>query len=614
MTTYQVQDPQGKVHEFEGPEGASPDQILAVAQRQFGHGEEGAPPPPASPQEAARAAGMEAGRNENPVTAGISQAARQATFGGQNYIDAGSRWLGQRLTGVDNPDDFQTDLAYARGRSEGEVEGHPVASTVGGTAGAVMAGGAAGTALKGTRFASLLAAQKGQKVANVAKAAATGATAGGATALANGDNLPDAARTAAISAVATPIAGKVATFTLSKMQPHAARAMQTLADTIGETPQTLQNAYQTFQHLTGRIPSMAELMGLKSQGKLRDLAKANPTISEAAMTAADMGGRPLHEQLGAINARGASIPQSAAELTSLRDSQMDAHMNTPHPQTGLTLNDTPINDPHGLLVDPRVEYALRPNSVLDARLGKSGHTGLPPLLDRIQNNQTTIGDLETVRKALRDMQSQLMRPTAGSMHSRSPEQAKEFGDLAQKVEGLGVRHDPDYGLALNEYRAGSHYTDAFEHGLGGKAINDVPNGDTMLQRSLAHPAGIRGYQHGNALHTAQGALEAIAPASVKTTDGGLGPGHAAQAAMAASSGGLSAIYHGFRSIPVIGDRVPEKVQQIIAQQLFNPSTTRQGIANLTRAGVTAQDIRALGAAIGGVAGQKIADYLSQKGQ
>jgi hypothetical protein len=70
MTTYQVQDPQGKVHEFEGPEGASPDQILAVAQRQFGHGDDAPPPPPASPEEAARAAGMEAGRNENPVTAG----------------------------------------------------------------------------------------------------------------------------------------------------------------------------------------------------------------------------------------------------------------------------------------------------------------------------------------------------------------------------------------------------------------------------------------------------------------------------------------------------------------------------------------------------------------
>ena len=616
MTTYQVQDPNGQVHEFEGPPGATPQQILQVAQQQFGQTQYGSGTRQ-SPEEAARAAGINVGQNESPVIAGVSQAARQATFGGQNYIDAGSRWLGQRLAGVQNPDDFSTDLAYARGRSEGEVMGHPIASTVGGTAGAVMAGGAAGTALKGTRFAGLLAAQKGAKVANVAKAAALGGTTGGATALANGDSLPDAARTAAISAVTAPIAGKIATFGLNKLQATSAKAMQTLADTIGEKPADLQNAYNTFQQLTGRTPSMAEIVDLKSQGKLRDLARANPTISQAAITAADLGGRPLHEQLGAINAQGASMPQTAADLTALRDQEMDTHMTTPHPQSGLTLNETPVSDKTGLLLDPRIEYALRPNTQINARIA-SASNGNPAfannVLSRAQNDQATIGDIETIRKALRDTQSQLMSPTAGSLHARDPLLAKEFGDLAQKVEGLGRSTDQDYGLALDNYRNGSQYIDAFQHGLAGKAINDVPAGDTLLQKSLKSVAGQRGYQHGNALATAQQALNAIAPASVRTADAGVGPGHVAQAAMAASSGGLSAIYHGLRSIPVVGDRVPDSVQRVIANQLFDPRTTRQGIVNLQRAGVTSRDIRTLGATIGGVAGQKIADYLSQQGQ
>lgn len=612
MTVYRVQDPQGQVHEFEGPANASPDQILQVAQQQFGHGQSAQ-----SPEDTARAAGMEAGRNEHPLIAAISQAARQATFGGQNYIDAAARTAAQHLGGDENPASFRENLAFARGRSEGEVEGHPIASTVGGTAGGLGVGGAVGAVAKGSRFARAIAPVPGQKVANVAKSAATGFAVGGATGLANGENAPDALRTAAITAAAAPPVQKVATFTLSKLQPTAARAFQTLADTIGESPATLQGAYQTFQQLTGRIPSMAELVGLRSQGKLRDLAKANPTISEAAITAADLGGRPLHEQLGAINAQGATMPQSARTLTELRDTEMNTHMSTPHPQSGLTLNETPVHDQHGLLLDPRIEYALRPNTQINARIAAAAN-GNPAftnsLLDRIENNQTTIGDLEVIRKALRETQSQLLKPRNGATHSRDPILAREFGDLAQRVEGLGIHTDQDYGIALNNYRAGSHYIDSFEHGLAGKSINDVSADDTMLQRSLAHVAGQRGYQHGNALNTAQQALESIAPGSVRTQDGGANAGHVAQAAMAASSGGVSAIYHALKALPVVGDRVPERVQRVIADQLFNPRTTQQGINNLRRAGVQAQQIREIGAAIGGVAGQKIADYLSKQGQ
>lgn len=578
-----------------------------------GGGDNAPPAPPPSPQDQARAAGMEAGRNENPVVAGLSQAARQyLPF--SSYVGAAARYAGQRLTGVDHPDDFSTDLAYSRGQSEGEIEGHPVAGTIGGVAGGLGQGAAIGGALKGTRFADLLAAKGGSKLAQAGKTAAVGATVGGATSVNNGDSLPDTVRNTAISAAAAPVVGHLASFTLSKLQPAAARAMQALAERINETPQTLQNAYQNYQMLTGSTPSMAQLMGLKSQGMLRKFADGNPEIAQAAMTAADLGGRPLHEQLGALNAKGATMPQTAAELTARRDAKMDAHMNTPHPQSGLTLNETPVRDPQGLMVDPRVGYALFPNNRLDARLGNLGSQGLPPIMERIQNDQATIGDVETVRKALRDMQSELLSPRAGSLHARSPEQAKEFGDLAMKVEGLGRKTDPDYGLALDNYRNGSQYIDAFQHGLSGKAINDVSANDPMLQKALQSPAGIRGYQHGNALNTGQQALNAIAPGSVAPPSGGFGPGHVAQGAMAASSGGISMVYHTLRSIPVVGQRVPEKVQRIVAEQLYNPRTTQQGINNLQRAGVTAKDIRTVGAAIGGVAGQKIADYLSQKGQ
>lgn len=610
MTTYNVQGPDGKTHQFEGPANAKPEEVIAAAQAQFGGS--GTAPQPQSAADRANAAGQEAGAAESPLIAGIGQAATQGTMGLQHYINAGARYAAQRLSGVPNPDDFSTDLAYSRGKSQGEITAHPIAGTVGGVAGAVMGGGALGTLAKGSRFARALAPVDGEKVLNVAKAAGTGAAVGGTTALANGDNLPDAARTAAVSALATPVAGKVASFALNKLQPAGQRAMQTLANTLNESPKVLQDAYDTFTKLTGNVPSMAQITDLASQGKLRDLAKANPTIASAAIKAANFGNAPLHEQLAAT--QNATIPQSAHGINTLRDTETDTAMATPHPVTGVPLRDTLVNDQQGVLLAPHVEYALRPNTTLNARVGNLDHMGNTPILSRIGDNQATIGDVDTVRKALRDVQSQLMSPPMGAQHARDPIMAKEFGDLANKVEGLGVRADPDYGHVLTNYRNASNYAEGFSHGLKGNSIMDVPENDTRLASALNSSHGTAGYEHGNALYTGQQALNSIAPGSVRAADGGANAGHVAQAAMAASSGGVSAVYHGMKALPIIGDRVPEKVQQVIAKQLFDPKTAQQGINNLTRAGVQAKDLKVLGATIGGVAGQRIADYLSQSGQ
>jgi hypothetical protein len=205
-----------------------------------------------------------------------------------------------------------------------------------------------------------------------------------------------------------------------------------------------------------------------------------------------------------------------------------------------------------------------------------------------------------------------MSPSQGSNHARDPIMAKEFGDLANKVEGLGVRADKDYGHVLQNYRNASNYAEGFTHGLKGNSILDVPDGDTRLATAFKSAHGNAGYEHGNALYTAQQALNGVAPGSVKTTEGGMGAGHVAQATMAASSGGISAIYHGMKALPVIGDRVPEKVQKIIAKQLFDPKTTQQGINNLRRAGVEAKDIRTIATFMTGTAAQNMASYLSQQ--
>lgn len=629
MAVYNVQGPDGQQHQIEGPEGASDEQIIAAAHQAFGGG--GAPAPKSAPsaQDVAFSAGKEAGAAESPAMAGVRQAAQQGTMGLSNYINAGVRYAGQRLTGVDKPDDYATDLAYSRGESEGGIGAHPVAGTVGGVAGTVMGGAAAKAALKatgvGNAILDAMSAKKGQAVGNVAKMAATGGAIGGGGALAEGQDVPDAAKTAALSAVAAPVAAKGAGIALNKLQPVASRAWQTMAETLGETPATLSAAANAFRTLTGADPELAQIVGLKSQGKLRDLAKANPTIAQAAMTAADRGGAPLHEQLQASQATNPSRPQTQAGQTAARDDFMDSTMQQ--------IGHTPVHDTHGVLLSPHVEMALMPDTKLNARLdslggaGSSGGTGRA-VLDRVLNNDTTLADVDFIRQKLRDQQSNFSNPSIGSEHPKNPEAAKEFGDMANKVEALGKRSHPDYGSALDQYRTISDYSDAFQHGLDGKSFADETNDTRLLKNMQGAQSKIQGgvkmsrgenavkagYEHGNALYQGQQALNAIAPGSVSTPDAGPGARHIAQGAAAVASGGLNSVIHGLRALPVVGDRLPEKVQAVIAQQLFNPKTTSQGIANLTRAGAQAKDMRQLAASIGGAAAKNISDYLDNKGQ
>lgn len=607
-TTYSVRGPDGQVHQFSGPDGATPDQVMSVAQQQFGGGSEGEPAAPQhqpTPEEAAFAAGRASGRNQSALTAGISQAAQQGTFGLQNYLNAGARYIGQHLLRGADSDSFDTDLAYSRGQSQGQAEGHPVASTVGGTAGTFLGGAGAAKLLKlapgGSAVSRFISPSKAAPVANVAKAGGIGAAAGGTQALAEGQPLPQAAQTAAVSAVAAPVAGKVMSFGLDRLQPAGRKAMQALADTLDESPQVLQQAYDTFAKLTGRAPSMAEVTNLKSQGALRKLASANATVGDAALKAANLGNAPLHEQLAAM--QGASKPQTLSGIHELRDAETDAAMSTPHPTTGVALRDTPVNDPTGILLSPHIDYALRPNTVVNNRLNQ---TSTP--FYGAKTNTATIGDVDTIRKALRDMQSSFMRPAPGSAHARDPALAKEFGDIANKVEQLGVNADPDYGLVLQNYRNASNYGEGFAHGLAGNAAHDVPEGDSRLASALKSQHGIAGYEHGNALHNAAQALDTIRPGSVSPQGASVGPSHVAQGAMAASSGGISAIYHAMRAIP--GLHLSPKVQDVIAKQLFDPHTAQQGINNLRRAGVDADNLRQIVGMTGLAAGVNTGRYLT----
>lgn len=601
-------------------------------------GQGGAAPDTTPPANDANSVGIANGAAESPVSAAIGQAAHQGTFGLNDYVNAGARYAAQRLTGQGD-DSYASDLAYSRGKSQGEAEGHPIASTVGGTIGSVLGGAGIGTALKVAKvipgIAGLVdaaAPKAGQAAANVAKSAAVNAGIGGGLSVANGDDLPTAGRNAAISAVTGPIVGKVAgaaakyvapaataalgklvpSFNPDKLSTTSLAAMDTLAKTLDVKPQELQAAYDSHVKLTGALPNIAQLSDLAAQGKLKALAAANPEIGEAAMTAASAGNAPLHVQLqqaaqdrqnmAAMGMSGRS--QTSQGLLQARDTAMDRMMNAPGP-TGVALRDEPVKDPNGVLQSAYVSHALNPDQSINARLGQAS-----PTMTNIQNGTPTIGDVENVRKALRGEQAKYMRPAPGTDRAALPDVAKEFGNVAQQVEGLGTSAatgHTDYGTALNGYRQVSKYETGFNHGLAGNDFHDAP--DDFTRRDLNSGMGQAGYAHGNALNRAQQALDAISPASVKA---GATPGvgtaaSVAHAAVAPSPYSLASVLS-----HVNGLSLPKGVQQTVAKQLFSndPVVVRQGIANLKRAGQSADSIRQLGANIGGSAGAGITQYLN----
>lgn len=567
-----------------------------------------------APQPSQRDAGIAAGASESTPIAALGQAAHNASFGLEPYVDAAAQYARDRLTGKPNAASYSDDLAYARGQSEGEIGAHQVAGTVGGVVGGLAGGGALGTALKGTRVLRALGGIEGQPIRNVVKSAVVNGALGSGTAAAEGQDTPEVAQTGLISAVAGPVIQKAAngviSFGLKKLAPASQAAYRALGDAISETPQTLQNAYDTFVKLTGRVPSLAEIMGLKSQGKLRDLAEVNPTISEAAQKAADAANLPLHEQLAqvqnAVPPGATAFPQGKAGLSLTRGQLMSDRMAAPT-AAGIPLRDTPVSlsaADQASLQHPLVTSALRTNT---ARLGPDS------LRAKIDTNTLTLDDLDAVRETMRNTQD-VFANNQSAVHNRPL--ASAYGDMANKVEGIGRRAAPDYGKALDTYKEDSRYLDGFSHGVKGGAGNPDTAPDEWVARSLKTPEGQEGYEHGNALYTAQRALNTIAPGRVTPPANVPNAGHVTQAAMAIGAGGVTpfSIAHTLRAIPVVGQRVPQAAQEAIARQLFDPRTTQQGINNLVRAGAQAKDIRAVGAAIGGAAGQRIADYLSQKGQ
>lgn len=561
------------------------------------------------------------GHDEGALSAGLSEGLDAATFGQGSKIPAALASLVPGHT-----------YAQERLNTQTTKDAHPYAALAGDAAGLVGEGaviskgidvarklpavgkavGAVADALTPvTRDAAGTPMRIGTTVGNIGKSVAANAAVGGGIALANGQELPQAAQTAAISGVAGPAVGKAAEFAIAKASPAAQQAWLALAKSLKEKPETLQAAIDTHLKLTGAMPSTAAVSSMASQGQLRALAASNPIVSEAALKASRASTAPLAEQIHQTQAQ--NTPQARAGFEDFRDKSMDAAMNTPDPRSGQTLAQqrVPMNSATmSTLTDPLVISALKKNAA------KLGNTGLAGRIDdaALNNTPLTLGDVEGVRRSLRNQQSNFVSKEAGL--NRDPEIAEAFGKHADKIEGIGAAVHNNYAHALEDYRDNDRYMAGFDHGRSGNAYDSPPKGDTSTKAALKTEAGKAGYEHGNALHTAEAAIETISPSHVAPAAGLSAEqlSHGAAAALA-PMGTVARMYHTMRAT-VPGLHLPENAQKIVAKQLFSkdPATVRAGVAMLRKGRASDQQIRQLGTTIGGATGAAVASYLSKEGQ
>lgn len=589
MTLYHIQGPDGKVVVLNGPANATAEQLSAALGQQS---DAPPPPPPSGNGSAFDTSGVLGG-----IYAGAHNLEDVATFGQGDKLAAG-------LSTAINGKGYNENLARIQATNASAQQDHPYLGYLGDAAGLAAGGGVVKAGLRAAKALPIvgraaaaaeaaIAPKTGQGIRNLVKSVGTNAAIGGGVALANGATLPQAGESAAVSGVAGPVVGKLADVAMRKVAPVAQKAALLLAKHLNEDPADVQAAIDLHNQQTdSHTGSMAAVANLHSEGQLKGLAQRAPLVGEAASKAASRTPGPLAAQTAPVPA--GQTPQTLKGLEDVRDANMTDAMDpiraTPVP---LSANDKAI------LQGPEVTRALKANTKV---LGNAG------LMAKIANNTLTLDDVEQVREAVRNTQDVYANPNYSS-HDR--QLSKRFGDVANKVEGIGTSVEPQYGAALQNFRDDSRYIQGFTHGASGKPVGAATG---FTSASLDTPRGQQGYEHGLAQFAASKRLSNISPGSIKG-ETEFGAHHAAQlAAGAASAPGPWQVLHFMQAIP--GARIPEKAQQIIAKQLFSsdPAIVRQGVANLRRGQVRDNDIRRMGAAIGGVTGANIARLLNPPGQ
>lgn len=612
-----------------------------------------APQAPAQQPEQADTSGMGLLKDAGQMLfAALHGAANSATFG---LEDKASAALGAGLSTITGQP-MSYDEAYARVKSNTEKlnNENPISSAVGDVAGmAVGAGKMAKAAefIPGVgRAMEALGPTAGQPIRNVLKSAVTGGVGAGSytavnDAVQNGQIDPDnIATNTAAGALLGPVVSKIGTAIANRVQDASTRAVAVLASKLDETPQVLQKAYDNFQAYTGRLPTMAELVGMKSQGELKALAAESPTIQAGINDAADNASSQRARTLSqTVEDNSGGPTQDIKQLTDARKTRMDQAMD-PIRNSPVGIDTTDV----GLLNDRRVRTAIFDDPDLSSRV----RDAIKEVKDAGQSDSLTVGDIDAIRKGIRGRQTAFANP---QHPDHNPTIAKSFGNLADNIGNLATSSEPSYADALSQFEQDSNYIKGFKHGNAGKTIGQADNPD--LSSALDSAEGRAGHQSGIASRTATAAaaspdaatrtaaqlaagggdtanlqravgagnfdnIQRAASAESKGADalqnisgrvpaeqGGISGSQVAQAvASGAAHSPTGFLYHVSRAIPSFGKQSPA-VQKQIVKYLADPSMTQQGINLLRKAGARDQEIKKLAVALSANAGLNAADTM-----
>lgn len=491
--------------------------------------------PQQSPQDRARAAGQVAGGDQGGLIAGIRGAASSGTFGLSDYVNAGARYLAQRATGVPNPDDFSTDVAFSKGLDEGSSAAHPVAHTVGAVAGALVPGEAlARGTVAATRLGGALALKAGQPIGNLMRVighgaiggGAYGAVAGGAQSAENGGSAGDIASSAAAGGAEGATVGAVTgaagagvtkglQVAVKQFRPVAQRAIAVLADKLDMEPAKVGQMLTDFRKTTGRAPTIADILSAKDAANVEPITTQYQPSASNMLDAQQANQAALPGRMASRIAQGGPTPTpfdgadlSTARVGDLRNSQnaiMSDVMGDKADPTALRNQPVGIGQQEAALLDsPIVRDAVRGDTVLRAKLAG--------LHDPAQPQTLSVDDFERLRQALRGQQTARMSPNSPRY---SPQAAGDYGQTADALSDLAAQQHPDYGGALKAYAAQERFIGAFQHGSAGKSIHDEPDmGDI---RSFDTPEGRAGLELGARSRLVQNAGETEGGA-LKTAD------------------------------------------------------------------------------------------------
>lgn len=420
-------------------------------------------------------------------TESLLRSVGQGAFGVGDYLATGGGLAGQaaqdvfnRATGRERQTQLSPGemLAAQRGRREAIQGDYQAPAAAGYVTGAVTSGGgvARGAGNVAQRVglggaANALRLQPGQRGLNALRMAGQGGAAGAVAGGLEEGNAEGAREGALFGAAGGPIASGLFRLgsNVARRIGRIGRADETgfraLANRIDEDPAVLRQRFDDFVEVTGRQPSLAELVDEGTAAELGQVVRGRRPAERIARTAEEETAlaRPqtMAEQIG-----GGRVTSSAPRAELRRDVSVNAQM-ADIENNVVTL----AGDDLDFLRQADVRNAL-PRNVRASIAEQLQDAGDDPIVE------LSLRDIENLRFALRQR--------AG------PGEAFRFNQLADEARAIGEAEIPQYGRVLDEFGRRSDISRGIE---AGRRVRTAANTERFLDEtalaSTAEQAGRR---------------------------------------------------------------------------------------------------------------------------